>query len=68
MSIKGFLRFLDESGNTVYGELSSSALSGDLEGASVSILSGNPFDGLSRTDKQATIKKVKFTATSPVSR
>jgi hypothetical protein len=59
MSVERFVRFVDESGATVYGELASSATASKLEGTSVSILSGNPFDGFSKTGKQSTIKKVR---------
>jgi len=57
MSVERFVRFVDESGATVYGELASSA-TGKLEGTSVSVLSGNPFEGFSNTGKQSTIEKL----------
>jgi hypothetical protein len=56
MSIERFVRFVDNSGATVYGELPSSA-TGKLEGNSVEVLSGSPFDGFAKTGKQAAIKK-----------
>jgi hypothetical protein len=58
MSVERFVRFIDENGATAYGELPSSATTSKLEGTSVSALSGNPFDGFSKTDRQSTIKKV----------
>jgi 2-keto-4-pentenoate hydratase/2-oxohepta-3-ene-1,7-dioic acid hydratase in catechol pathway len=58
MNVERFVRFVDESGATVYGELPSSA-TGKLHGTSVSVLSGNPFDGFSKTGKQSMIKKVR---------
>jgi hypothetical protein len=59
MSVERFVRFIGDDGATGYGEPSSSTTTASkLEGTSVSVLSGNPFDGLSKTGKQSTIKKV----------
>lgn len=58
MSIQRFVRFEDENSAITYGELDSLATTSKLEGLPVSVLSGNPFDGFSKTGKKATIKKV----------
>ena len=58
MSVQRFIRFIDESGAIQYGELLSSATTSKLQGTSVEVLSGNPFNGFSKTGKQSTIKKV----------
>jgi len=52
------VRFVDEKGATSYGELPSSETTGRLEGKSVTLLSGDPFIGFSKTGKKATIKKL----------
>jgi hypothetical protein len=57
MSVERFIRFMDEKGSITYGELSSSEITGRLEGKSATVLSGNPFSGLSRTGNKATIEK-----------
>ncbi|KAE9363332.1 hypothetical protein N431DRAFT_357475 [Stipitochalara longipes BDJ] len=58
MSVERFIRFVDERGSILYGELSSTEIAGKLEGKSVTILSGDPFTRLSRTDRKAAIKKL----------
>lgn len=58
MSVKSFVRFVDEQGRTVYGEPSASDLNNKLEGKLVMILTGDPFKGFSKTSNQATVKKV----------
>jgi len=58
MSVERFIRFVDEKGSISYGELSSSEITGKLEGKSATVLSGDPFTGLSRTGNKATIKKL----------
>ncbi|RFU28885.1 hypothetical protein B7463_g7440, partial [Scytalidium lignicola] len=58
MSVANFVRFVDEKGATVYGELSPSELTGRLEGKTATVLSGDPFTGFSKTGNQATIKKL----------
>jgi hypothetical protein len=61
MSVERFIRFVDEKGAILYGELSSSEMTRKLEGKSATLLSGDPFTGLSRTGSKATIKKVDST-------
>lgn len=63
MSISNFIRFEDESGDTLYGELSSAETTGKLEGISASVLSGEPFTGFSRTNTCATVTKARNTIT-----
>jgi len=58
MCVGIFVRFTDEDGAMQYGELTSSATASKLEGTSTPVLSGNPFDGFSKTGKQATIKNL----------
>lgn len=58
MSVDRFIRFEDEKGNILYGEPAASDLSGDLEGKSVSVLTGDPFAGLSSTDRTSIVKKL----------
>jgi len=58
MSVGRFVRFQDEKGATVYGDLPVSLTAGNLEGKSVEALSGDPFTGFSKSGSKATIKKV----------
>jgi len=58
MSVERFIRFVDDKGAISYGELSASEITGKLEGKSATVLSGDPFTGLSRTGNKATIKKL----------
>ena len=58
MSIERFIRFSDDSGAIHYGELPLSDTSAKIEGLSVPILSGDPYTGLTRSGKSATVKKV----------
>ena len=59
MSIKSFIRFVDEHGNTTYGEPAIASLSRPLEGTKVKTLSGDPFNGLSKTGDEASVAQVK---------
>jgi len=59
MGATNFVRFEDDQRSILYGEVHSSAVSGNLEGASVTVLSGNPFTGFTSTGKQSKIKKVR---------
>jgi hypothetical protein len=59
MGITNFVRFEDDQRNVLYGEVHSSAVSGNLDGASVTVLSGNPFIGFTSTGKESKIKKVR---------
>ena len=58
MSVERFIRFVDEKESIRYGELSSSEITGKLEGKFATVLSGDPFTGLSQTSEKATIEKV----------
>lgn len=59
MNGSNFIRFINEKGVEVYGELSSTETRGNLEGKSAAVLSGDPFTGFTKTGGQATIKKVR---------
>lgn len=65
MSITNFVRFEDERGTTVYGDLPASEVSGKLEGKTVEVLSGEPFTGFTKTGNKATIKKVRWSSPMP---
>jgi len=58
MSVDRFIRFSDESGSILYGEPSASDITKKLEGISVPVLSGDPFTGLKKSGKSATVKKL----------
>ncbi|KAH7357288.1 hypothetical protein BKA65DRAFT_393218 [Rhexocercosporidium sp. MPI-PUGE-AT-0058] len=58
MSVKRFIRFVDESQGTRYGEPSASDVKGSLEGKLVDVLSGDPYGGFTKTGKQATVKQL----------
>lgn len=58
MSVERFIRFSDESGSVLYGEPSASDITKKLEGISVPVLSGDPFTGLTKSGKTATVKKL----------
>jgi hypothetical protein len=59
MGVTNFVRFEDDQRNVLYGAVNSSAVSGNLEGASVTVLSGDPFTGFTSTGKESKIKKVR---------
>jgi hypothetical protein len=59
MVVTNFVRFEDDQRNVLYGEVNSSAVDGNLEGASVTVLSGNPFTGFTSTGKESKIKNVR---------
>jgi hypothetical protein len=59
MSIKSFIRFIDDQGATLYGEPTIASLSKSLEGTTVGVLNGDPFKGLSKTGKKAKVKQVR---------
>lgn len=58
MSLKRFIRFEDDSGEIFYGSVSIADLEGSLEGKLVTVLTGDPFTGLSMTQRTSTVKKV----------
>jgi len=58
MAVSRFIRFADESGKISYGEPKEDALTTNLTGASVEVLSGDPFTALSPTGSTAVAKKV----------
>ncbi|PMD34375.1 hypothetical protein L207DRAFT_605003 [Hyaloscypha variabilis F] len=60
MSVERFIGFKDKKGSVSYRELSSTEITGNLEGKSATVLSSNPFTRLSRTDQKATIKKLLY--------
>ena len=59
MGVTNFVRFEDDEHNVLYGEVHASAVSGNLEGASVTVLSGDPFTGFSSTGRETKIRKVR---------
>ncbi len=59
MGVTNFVRFEDDQHNVLYGEIHSSAVGGNLEGTSVTVLSGDPFTGFSSTGKEIKTKKVR---------
>jgi hypothetical protein len=58
MGVTNFVRFEDDQRNVLYGEAHASAVGGNLEGALVTVLSGDPFRGFSSTGEKSRIKKV----------
>lgn len=58
MSLERFIRFEDERGEFLYGEVSLSDLDGSLEGKTVTVLMGEPFTGLSKSRNTSVVKKV----------
>lgn len=59
MTVSRFIRFADESGKISYGEPKGDALTTNLTGASVEVLSGDPFTGLSPTGSTVVVKKAR---------
>ena len=59
MGVTNFVRFEDDQHNVLYGEVHASAVSHNLEGAFVTVLSGDPFIGFTSTGKESKIKKVR---------
>ncbi|GME64626.1 Fumarylacetoacetase [Neofusicoccum parvum] len=58
MSFTNLIRFKDEHGKVLYGDVPESSLN-NLVGASVTVLTGDPFEGgLSPTSEKATVKEV----------
>lgn len=60
MAVEAFIRFEDENGGVKYGEVSRSDLSKELQGTKVTVLSGDPFTGLSTTSEKTTVKKARI--------
>jgi len=58
MSVERWIRFSDKKGDVLYGELSTEATKKPIEGITVPVLSGDPFTGLTKTDKTATVTKL----------
>ncbi|CAH0015640.1 unnamed protein product [Clonostachys rhizophaga] len=64
MGVSTFIRFQDDQGYSQYGEPALEDLAGNLLGATVDVLEGNPFDGLRRTGLQGKVGKVLCPLTS----
>jgi len=58
MSVERFIRFSDEKGAVLYGDLPASATTKRIEGISIPVLSGDPFTGFTKTGNNATVKKL----------
>jgi hypothetical protein len=60
MAFRRLIRFVDTTGATLYGDLPGEYPREGVEGARVDVLHGDLFEGLSKSDKQATVKKVRL--------
>ncbi len=60
MSVSNFIRFEDEAGVVLYGEVQVPENAGKFEGTSVKVLAGDPYTGFSSTGKEAKVKKVRY--------
>ncbi|KAF2837731.1 hypothetical protein M501DRAFT_136675 [Patellaria atrata CBS 101060] len=52
------IRFEDESGNVIYGDLNEELPAAQIVGKTVSVLDGHVQSGFTKTDKKATVKKL----------
>jgi transcription initiation factor TFIIH subunit 2 len=59
MSFKRLVRFVDENGQTLYGDLGDTVPSADVTGSTVVVLDGNLETGWRQSGRQATITKVR---------
>ena len=59
MSFKRLVRFVDEKGETLYGDLGDTVPSKDITGSKVSVLNGDLASGFKPAGKEATISKVR---------
>jgi hypothetical protein len=59
MSISNFIRFEDEAGVVLYGEVQLPGSVSKFEGTSVKVLAGDPFTGFTSTGKETKVKKVR---------
>ncbi|KAG9256517.1 fumarylacetoacetate hydrolase family protein [Emericellopsis atlantica] len=55
MEASTFIRFEDDNGTIRYGEPTKESLAGDLIGATVEVLQGDPFQGLKRSGEKAKV-------------
>ena len=60
MAVEAFIRFEDENGVVKYGEVPRGDLNKEIQGTTVTVLSGDPFDGLKATGEKGVVKKVRY--------
>ena len=60
MTVTRYLRFLDQSNEDCYGEVSDELVARNLIGSEVPVLTGHPFEGLTTTGRKAIVQKVVF--------
>ena len=60
MGFDRFIRFIDEHGETVYGNLPEEIALSQIEGSQVEVLAGGPLSGFQKTDEQKTVKKASL--------
>lgn len=60
MSVARYLRFLDQSNEERYGEVTDELVSKSIEGVEVLVLTGHPLEGFKATGGKAVVKKVGF--------
>lgn len=58
MPFDRFIRFVDENGSTVYGNLEHEMNADQIVGSKVALLAGDPLGGFSKTAVKRTVKKV----------
>lgn len=58
MTVSKFFRFTDEAGNSVYGEVPPKTPSQEWVGSEVTVLKGDPYTSLTKTDTKAKVQKV----------
>jgi transcription initiation factor TFIIH subunit 2 len=58
MAFERLIRFVDEKGETRYGNLEKETPTKEIEGSVVEIIDGSIENGFSKTSQKATVKKV----------
>jgi transcription initiation factor TFIIH subunit 2 len=58
MAFERLIRFVDEKGEVVYGNLEEETPTKEIEGSVVKVIDGSIEKGFSKTNQKATVKKV----------
>jgi len=60
MAFERLIRFENEKGHVVYGNLEKEIPTKEIEGSVVEVIDGNIENGFSKTSQKATVKKVSY--------
>lgn len=65
MAFERLIRFVNDAGEIVYGNLEKETPTKEIEGSVVEVIDGSIEKGFSKTSQKATVKKVRYPLSIP---